>query len=122
MGTVGVVVVDPAGEHDPGLGERVELLAVEELASCAGVERFDEAVLPGRAGVALPLYCQVSPVAGPILCWSYPAIQLDGLPGSTLGTNVSPRPRFPHLARAVSLGLPMGSVGRSIEAWLDDSW
>ena len=39
---VGVIVVDPAGEHDPGLGERVELLAVEELASCAGVERLDD--------------------------------------------------------------------------------
>lgn len=51
MRPVGVVVVDPFGEHDPGLGERVELLAVEELASCAGVERLDEAVLPGRAGV-----------------------------------------------------------------------
>ena len=48
---VGVVVVDPAGEHDPGLGERIELLPVEELASCAGVERLDEAVLPGRARV-----------------------------------------------------------------------
>ena len=51
VGTVGVVVVDPAGEHDPGLGECVELLAVEELAASAGVERFDEAVLPRRAGV-----------------------------------------------------------------------
>ena len=28
MRAVGVVVVDPAGEHDPSLGERVELLAV----------------------------------------------------------------------------------------------
>ena len=51
MGTVGVVVVDPAGEHDPSLGERVELLAVEEFAAGAGVERLDEAVLPGRAWV-----------------------------------------------------------------------
>ena len=51
VGTVGVVVVDPTGEHDPGLGERVELLAVEELVSCAGVERFDKAVLPRRAWV-----------------------------------------------------------------------
>ncbi len=51
MRPVGVVVVDPFGEHDPGLGERVELLAVEELAAGAGVERLDEAVLPGRAGV-----------------------------------------------------------------------
>jgi len=47
---VGVVVVDPASEHDPSLGERVELLAVEELAASASVERLDEAVLPGRAG------------------------------------------------------------------------
>jgi len=51
VGTVGVVVVDPAGEHDPGLGERVELLAVEELAASASVERLDEAVLPRRARV-----------------------------------------------------------------------
>ena len=51
MRPVGVVVVDPAGEHDPGLGERVELLAVKELLTEGGVERFDEAVLPGRAGV-----------------------------------------------------------------------
>lgn len=51
MGTVGVVVVDPAGEVDAGLGERLELHAVEELAASAGVERLDEAVLPGRAQV-----------------------------------------------------------------------
>ena len=51
MGSVGVVVVDPAGDDDAGLGERVELLAVEELAAGASVGRFDEAVLPGRAWV-----------------------------------------------------------------------
>jgi hypothetical protein len=50
MRPVGVVVVDPAGEHDPGLGERVELLAVEELAAGAGVKRLGEAVLPGEPG------------------------------------------------------------------------
>ncbi len=51
MGSVGVVVVDPAGEDDPGLGERVELLAVEELAAGASVERLVDPVLPGAARV-----------------------------------------------------------------------
>ena len=50
MRAVGVVVVDSTSEHDPGLGERVELLAVEQLASCAGFERLDDPVLPGAAG------------------------------------------------------------------------
>ena len=35
----------------PGLGERVELRAVEGLTSCAGVEGLDEAILPRRARV-----------------------------------------------------------------------
>ena len=51
MRPVGVVVVDPFGEHDPGLGERVELLAVESLVPEAAVKGFDVAVLPGRARV-----------------------------------------------------------------------
>jgi len=51
VGSVGVVVVDPAGDDDAGLGELVELLAVEELAAGASVGRFDEAVLPGRARI-----------------------------------------------------------------------
>ena len=50
MRAVGVVVVDSTSEHDPGLGERVELLAVEQLASCAGFERLDDPVLSGAAG------------------------------------------------------------------------
>ena len=53
VGTVGVVVVDPAGEHDPGLGERVELLAIKELFAEGGVEALDEAVFLGFAGINL---------------------------------------------------------------------
>jgi len=48
---VGIVVVDRASEHDPGLGERLELLTVEELAAGGGVEGLDESVLPGRTRV-----------------------------------------------------------------------
>lgn len=43
---VDVVLVNPDGEHDPDLGERGVLLAVQELAPCEGVERLDEADLP----------------------------------------------------------------------------
>jgi len=51
VGSVGVVVLDPIGDDDPGFGERVELLAVKELLAEGGVERLDEAVLPGRARI-----------------------------------------------------------------------
>ena len=51
MRAVGFAVVDPAGEHDPGLGEAVELHGVGELASSPGVERLGEAVLPRRVRV-----------------------------------------------------------------------
>lgn len=50
MRPVAFVVVDTGDEHDSGIGERVELLAIEALAAGAGVERLDEAVLLGRAG------------------------------------------------------------------------
>ena len=46
MGPLGVVVLTEVFDHDPGLGEGPELLAVEAFIAEAGVERFDEAVLP----------------------------------------------------------------------------
>ena len=48
---VGVIVLDPVGDDDPSLGERVELLAIKELFAEGGVEALDEAVLPRRARV-----------------------------------------------------------------------
>ena len=51
MGTLLVVDADPVGDDDAGLGERVELLAVETLVPEAGVKGLDVAVLPGRARV-----------------------------------------------------------------------
>ena len=44
MGPLGVVVLTEVFDHDPGLGEGPELLAVEAFIAEAGVERFDEAV------------------------------------------------------------------------------
>ena len=46
VGPLGVVVLTEVFDHDPGLGEGPELLAVEAFIAEAGVERFDEAVLP----------------------------------------------------------------------------
>ena len=46
----GIVVAPPAFDHDPGLVERVEDLAVEQLVAQAGVEAFDIAILPRAAG------------------------------------------------------------------------
>ena len=51
VGTLLVVDGDPVGDDDAGLGERVELLAVEALVPEAGVKGLDVAVLPGRARV-----------------------------------------------------------------------
>jgi len=51
VGTLLVVDGDPVGDDDAGLGERVELLAVEALIPEAGVVALDDPVLPGRAGV-----------------------------------------------------------------------
>ena len=45
---LGVVVTPPLND-DPGLGERVEDLSIEQLIAKPGVEAFDEAVLPGTA-------------------------------------------------------------------------
>lgn len=49
--TLLVVDADPVGDDDAGLGERVELLAVEALGPEAGVKGFDVTVLPRRARV-----------------------------------------------------------------------
>ena len=51
VGTLLIVDADPVGDDDAGLGERVELLAVEAFVTEAGVKGFDVTVLPGRAGV-----------------------------------------------------------------------
>ena len=51
VGTLLVVDGDPVGDDDAGLGERVELLAVEALVPEAGVKGFNVTVLPGRARV-----------------------------------------------------------------------
>jgi len=77
VGSVGVVVVDPAGEDDAGLGERVELLAVEELAAGASVERLVDPVLPGAARVD--------------------GVSLDAV-GCTAGQTVERRARHPQRA------------------------
>lgn len=45
-----VVVAPPALDDDPGLGEGVEDLAVQEFVPQASVEALDEAVLPRAAG------------------------------------------------------------------------
>jgi hypothetical protein len=50
VGPFNVVDADPVGDDDPGLGERVELLAVEELAAGAAVKGLNVTVLPRRAG------------------------------------------------------------------------
>ena len=49
MGTLLVVDGDPFGDDDAGLGERVELLAVEALVPEAGVKGFGVAVLQGES-------------------------------------------------------------------------
>ena len=49
MGPDGVVVAPPAFDDDLGFAQRVEDLAVEQFVAQAGVERLDEAVLPGAA-------------------------------------------------------------------------
>ena len=49
--TVGVVLVDPVGEDDAGLGERVWLLTILALIPEAGVKGLNIAVLPRRAWV-----------------------------------------------------------------------
>ena len=49
VGTLLVVDGDPVGDDDAGLGERVELLAVEALIPEAGVVALDDPVLPGAA-------------------------------------------------------------------------
>ena len=46
MGPTGVVEPPPALDHDAGLGEGVEYLAIEKLVTEAGVEAFDVAILP----------------------------------------------------------------------------
>ena len=51
MGTLLVVDTNPVGDDDAGLGERIELLAVEALIPEAGVKGLDVTVLPGRARV-----------------------------------------------------------------------
>ena len=51
VGPLLVVEADPVGDDDAGLGERVELLAVEALVPEAGVKGFDVTVLPRRARV-----------------------------------------------------------------------
>jgi hypothetical protein len=42
----GVAEAPPALDHDTGLGERVEDLAIEKLVTEAGIEALDVAVLP----------------------------------------------------------------------------
>jgi hypothetical protein len=49
MGSFGVVVADPVGDHDPGFGQGVEAVAVEQLVAHGAVEPFDVAVLLGAA-------------------------------------------------------------------------
>lgn len=49
--TLLVVDTNPVGDDDAGLGERIELLAVEALIPEAGVKGLDVTVLPGRARV-----------------------------------------------------------------------
>src|ERR687885_3051659 len=44
-----VVVPPPALDDDLRLAQRVEDLAIEQLVAQPGIERFDVAVLPGRA-------------------------------------------------------------------------
>ncbi len=51
VGPLLVVEADPVGDDDAGLGERVELLAVEAFVPEAGVKGFDVTVLPRRARV-----------------------------------------------------------------------
>jgi hypothetical protein len=41
----GVVLVEPAGDHDPGLEQALELLAVQELVAHHAVEALDVRVL-----------------------------------------------------------------------------
>jgi hypothetical protein len=47
--TQGVVEAPPALDSDPGLGERVEDLAIEQFIVEPGVEGLDEAILPWAA-------------------------------------------------------------------------
>jgi hypothetical protein len=49
MGSFLFVEVDPVGDDDARLGQRVKLVAVEAFAAEAGAEVLDEAVLLGRA-------------------------------------------------------------------------
>jgi len=49
----GIVVPPPLLDHDLGLGQRVEDLAVEQFVSEFTVERFHVAVLPRAAGFDL---------------------------------------------------------------------
>jgi hypothetical protein len=50
MRAYGVEVPPPALNDDLRLGESVEDLAVEQFVPQPGIERLDEAVLPGAAG------------------------------------------------------------------------
>jgi len=45
----GIVVTAPALDDDLGFAQRVEELAVEQLVAQAGIETFDEAILPRAA-------------------------------------------------------------------------
>ena len=51
VGPIGVAVVDPAGVHDPGLGERVGQLTILALIPEAVVKGLNVAVLQGRTRV-----------------------------------------------------------------------
>lgn len=49
MGPHGIVVTPPAFDHDPGLVERVEDFAIEQLIAQPRIEGLDKAVLPRAA-------------------------------------------------------------------------
>ena len=51
VGPVGVVVVAPVLDDDPGFQERVEAPRVEQLVAQSAVEGFDPSVLPWRTSV-----------------------------------------------------------------------
>lgn len=48
VGALGIVVLDPFGEHGGGVAKAVEQGLVQEFVAQAPVEALDEAVFPGR--------------------------------------------------------------------------
>src|SRR6187549_318226 len=111
-----VVVASPALDDDLRFTQRIEDLAIEEFIAQAGIEAFDEAVLPGTAR------CNIG---GPCADGSDPVLHgLGDELGSIVGTDVpgnTRRMKRSDSASMTSMDLSLRATRIARHSWVNSS-